>query len=288
MSVIKGFAIAAANSGFDRTGKSFEEIVGICLKSGFSGLEGSPSLFEKLPEKELQRVSDLFNNAGLVIETYHLPYKDPVKDDIATLYEADRRKVEYNMKKNIDTAAALGASIGVVHPTTKKDCYTAEEGIDRLMLQLGKTLEGMLKHGEQYGFKIAVENMLPYLGDRLGCKIMHLEEIIKRFDHPNLGFCLDTGHALVSHHEKAMDVFHFMKERLIAFHLADNSGDRDSHLAPGHGNFFWEEFAREFKKIKYEGTMCVETPPFSYGPDYSIEAWKTMHEEVSAIMGAAD
>ncbi len=287
MSVIKGFAIAAANSGFDRTGKSFEQIVDICLKSGFEGLEGGPNLFEKVPFKELERIRKLFRDAGLVIETYHLPYKDPLLNDIATLYETDRRKVENNLKKHIDIAVALGASVGVIHPTSKKDCLTEDEGLDRFLGQAGKTIQGTLRHSEQYGFKIAVENMLPYLGDRLGSKIIHLEMILKRNDHPLLGFCLDTGHALVSHHEKAMDVFHFMKDRLIAFHLADNSGDRDSHLAPGHGRFFWKEFAEEFKKINYSGFMCVETPPFSYGPDYSVEAWKKMHDEVSVIMHQA-
>lgn len=276
--------IASANSGFLQTGKSFEDIVNICLKSGFAGMEGSPAYFEKLPEQELARIGRLFKDAGLLLETYHLPYKDPLSEDIATLYEADRKKVEERMKKHIDKAAALGGEIGILHPTTKKDCHTAEEGLDRLMLQLGKTLEAMLRHSEQYSFKIALENMLPYLGDRLGCKIMHLEEIIRRHNHPLLGFCMDTGHALVSHGEKAMDVFHFMKDRLIALHLADNAGDRDSHLSPGHGRFFWKEFFTQLGKTDYAGTMCVETPPFFYGPDYPLEAWKTMYGEVMSLI----
>ena len=133
MSVIKGFAIAAANSGFDKTGKSFEQIVDICLKSGFKGLEGGPNLFEKVPFKELERIRKLFTEAGLVIETYHLPYKDPVLNDVATLYETDRKKVENNLKKHIDIAAALGASVGVIHPTSKKDCLTEDEGLERLL-----------------------------------------------------------------------------------------------------------------------------------------------------------
>ena len=282
---IKGFTIAYNTAEFEKTKKSFEEIADICTKSGFIGIEASSAMVEKKSSQDLEKIKKIFKDAELVIDTFHLPYTDPVKHDIATLYECDRKKVADLMKKNIDQAVILGSSIGILHPTTRKDCFTEEEGLDRLMIQMGKTLETVLKHCEQYKFKIAFENMLPYLGDRLGCKIKHLEEIIKRFDHPLLGFCLDTGHSLVSHAEKAMDVFHFMKNRLIAFHVVDNSGDRDSHLAPGHGNFFWKEFFSEMEKIDYRGTMCIEAPPFSYGPNYSIEAWQTMRKELKALSG---
>jgi len=145
----------------------------------------------------------------------------------------------------------------------------------------------MLKHAEQYNFSIALENMLPYSGGRFGCEVEHFEKILKNHDHPNLGFCFDTGHALVSAGENALDIFHFMKGKLIAFHLADNAGDRDSHLAPGHGIFFWTDFFRELEKIDFNNTICVEAPPFSYGPDYSVEAWKTMYNELCELVDIA-
>ncbi len=283
MAEISGFTIGCTTSGFDTTGKSFDEIIGICVKSGFIGLEASPSMFDRLKENELEKINLLFRNAGLSIPTYHLPYKDPVKDDIAALYETDRKKVEYSMKKHIDRAVMLGASIGIVHPTTKKDCLMVFEGVSKLASQAAKTLEVMLLYCEQYNFRIAVENMLPYTGERLGCRISHLEEIIKHYDHPLLGFCLDTGHALVAQQEKAMEMFHFMKNKRIAFHLADNAGDRDSHLAPSHGNFPWKNFFSELKKSGFKGALCIEAPPFSFGPDYTTEAWKTMFREISVL-----
>jgi len=286
---IKGFTITSgfyfsAASELEITEKNFAELINTCIKTGFVGIEASPPVFEKKSAQELERVGKLFKDAGLVIDTYHLPWSDPLKNDIATLYEADRKKVTDLMKKSVDKAVILGSSIGIIHPSSKR-FITEEEGIDRIMLQVEKTLEAVLRHCEQYKFKIAVENMLTTSEDRFGCKIKHLEEIIKRCDHPLLGFCLDTGHALISYAEKAMDVFHFMKDKLIAFHLADNAGDRDSHLAPGHGNFFWKEFFTELEKIDYHGAMCVETPPFSYGPKYSTEAWQTMRKELKQLSG---
>ncbi len=283
---IAGFTIASSTAQFEIAKKTFEEIINICLQSGFIGMEGSASMFEKKSDVELEKIGTLFKKAGLVLETFHLPYTDPVKHDIATLYEVDRKKVEDIMKKSIDQAVILGSSIGILHPTTRKDCSTKEEGFEKVMAQLGKTVETLLKHCEQYKFKIAIENMLSHFGnDRLGCKRKHMEEIIKRHDHPLFKFCFDTGHALVAEGPTAMELFHIMKNKIIAFHLADNAGDKDSHLAPGHGNFFWKDFFCEIEKIDYRGTMCVETPPFSYGPNYSIEAWQTMRKELKVLSG---
>ena len=277
------FTISSVSTPFHKIGKTYEEITEICRESGFAGIEGSVPLFANQSEGKLQKIGKLFQDAGLQIETFHLPHVDPVKDDIATLYEVDREKVESNMKRIIDQAVILGSSIGILHPTTRKDHNTNVEGIDRLLGQAGKTLDALLRHGEQYNFKIAIENMLPYTGERLGCKVEHLEKILSRYDHPNLGFCFDTGHALVSAGEKAMELFRFMKDRVIAFHLDDNAGDRDSHLAPGHGRFFWKEFFAELREMNFQNTICVEAPPFAYGPDYSIEAWKTLHEELRTL-----
>ncbi len=80
-----------------------------------------------------------------------------------------------------------------------------------------------------------------------------------------------------------MELFRFMKDRVIAFHLDDNAGDRDSHLAPGRGRFFWKEFFGELSRMNFENTICVEAPPFDYGPDYSIEAWRSLHEELCLL-----
>jgi sugar phosphate isomerase/epimerase len=104
------------------------------------------------------------------------------------------------------------------------------------------------------------------------------------FDHPSLGFCLDTGHALVAAGpERAGEFFEVMAPRLIAFHLADNAGDRDSHLAPGHGLVDWEQFFRQVVRLNYAHGMCVETPPFAPGPSYSLEAWRRMFTDLDEL-----
>ncbi len=279
------FVIAYDTSGMPGVKKSVEEVIDICKYSGFYGLEGEPSgIFIEKSIDELAKMGDKFKAAGLSIGTFHLPYVDPVLDDIATLYEVDRRKVVDKMKMWIERAASVGSTIGIIHPTTRKGYNVAIEGYDRICAQAGKTLQELLKFGEQFNFKIAMENMLPYSGGRLGCKNEHMTRLYEENKHPNLGFCLDTGHALVSYGPDAMSCYEAMKDHLISFHLQDNGGDRDSHLQPGKGNYFWKELFTELNKTGFTGNVCVEAPPFTFGPNYSKEAWKKMFSELNELV----
>ena len=74
-----------------------------------------------------------------------------------------------------------------------------------------------------------------------------------------------------------------MGDRMVAYHLADNAGDRDSHLAPGHGRVDWATVFRKAAERGYDGTMCIETPPFAAGPNYSVEAWKAMVDDTAKL-----
>lgn len=272
------FVISCAVSSFKESHKSFEDIIKICMEGGYAGIEGNCEVFSDLSISELTKIGKLFKDAGVSIQTFHLPYADPLLDDIATLYETDRLKVESKMKEWIEKSVALGSSIGIVHPTTKKNYNADIEGLERICGQADKTIQSMLKFGEQFNYKIALENMLPYRGGRLGCKNEHMLRLYENNKHPNLGFCLDTGHSLVAHGINAM------KEHLIAFHLADNGGDRDSHLQPGKGNYFWKEFFNELNKMDFRNNVCIEAPPFTFGPDYPIESWKKMLAEVKELI----
>jgi sugar phosphate isomerase/epimerase len=101
------------------------------------------------------------------------------------------------------------------------------------------------------------------------------------FPHPNLGWCLDAGHALVAGRiDGAAAFFEAMRTRLAAFHLADNAGDRDSRPAPGRGRVDWNAFFRAAAETAFARSMCLETPPFGPGPEYR-------HEDLKAIVAHA-
>ena len=275
------FTISSTTANFKSAGKSIPEIIDICKKSGSAGIEGGAPFFAGKKITELEKIKEQFEKENLVIATFHLPFKNNATDDISALYETERLRVEDNMKEWIEKAYALGSKIGIIHPATRKGYDIRIEGTEDFARQADKTIKSLLKFSEQFDFKIAIENM--HDRSMFGSDISHLTGLYNRNAHENLGFCMDTGHALISAGKNAIDIFHGLKDHLIAFHLADNAGDRDSHLAPGCGNFFWKEFFMEIKKINFKNTLCIETPPFDFGPDYSISSWKTLLDKTREL-----
>ena len=178
-----------------------------------------------------------------------------------------------------------GHRSAIQHPTTSTFSVD-DEGLDRFLRQLGKSLKTLLDVAEKNRFTIAIENM--GAKGKLGSQPEHFERFKQEFDHPNLGFCLDTGHAMMAlGPERAGEFFGVMAPKIVAFHLADNAGDRDSHLAPRHGLVDWTGFFRRVSEIQFSRAMCIEAPPFAPGLDYRPEAWREMVADVDALVRAA-
>ena len=267
-------------TGFTFKGMSAEEIRDICLAAGLAGIEAGPPLLANLRGAEIEAYRRVFEDAGLKIKTFHLPFG--VEDDIASFYNTQREAAVATIDHWMRRAALVGATIGIQHPTTT-GYDVAREGLERYLGHIAKSLDVLLPVAESLGFTIAIENMVPRDGGRFCSEPEHFAQIIERFAHPSLGFCLDTGHALIALGDRAPQVQDVMGDRMVAYHLADNAGDRDSHLAPGHGRVDWATVFRKAAKAGYDGTMCIETPPFAAGPKYSVEAWKAMVDDTQQL-----
>lgn len=259
-----------------------DRIVSTCLDSGAAGIEGSVGLFLGMSEKELVKTGENYRSAGLSIPTFHLPFE--MEDDIASFYEVTRRKTVRRMVEWIRRASLLGAGIAVIHPST---CGhdTAVEKIDGFFRAAGRSLEVILPEAEKAGLLLAFENTLPRnpAETRFGSVPEHLDEFRKRFGHPALRFCLDTGHALIAARRDAGRFFEVLGSDLVALHLQDNAGDRDSHLAPGHGRVDWREVFAWMRKSGFPGIACIEAPPFDFGPPYGPGSWKALIGETLAL-----
>ena len=55
---------------------------------------------------------------------------------IVRICEVDRARVEGSMKRCMDKTVLLGATIGIVHPTTRKGYSVHVEGMERLLAQM--------------------------------------------------------------------------------------------------------------------------------------------------------
>ncbi len=256
-----------------------------CAAAGLAGIEGAPPLFANCSDAEIEGAGREFRSGGLAIETFHIPFAR--EDDIAAFYETERRAAVANVSRWMERAALAGATVCIQHPTCNR--YSVDdEGPDRYLSQVAKSLETLLPLAERLGLTVALENMLPAAGGRFCSRPEHFARLGALFPVRALGWCLDTGHALVAGGiEGAGLFFEAMRDRLAAFHLADNAGDRDSHLAPGRGRVDWGAFFRAAAGLGFRRSMCIETPPFAPGPDYRLEDFRSMVQEIEALCSRA-
>lgn len=279
---------ASAAWGYAAHGPSFhgarhEVIREICRAAGFSGIEAHAKMFPGFGVADFEREGRLYAEAGVLVSSFHLPYD--VQYDLATQYETERRKTVAVEKTWLENAARLGARVAIVHPTTSRLDMNVES-FDGFLSAFGRSLGELLPCAEACGVILAVENLPSPQGIRYGSAPEHFATFQKEFSHPFLGFCLDTGHALVSLHGRAMEIAEAMKPALAAFHLEDNAGDRDSHLAPGRGLVDWRAVSALLRDIQFTHPACVEAPPFAHGPNYSPTAWHDLHESTARLINS--
>ena len=119
---------------------------------------------------------------------------------------------------------------------------------------------------KEYGVTVCLENMFTeYKGKIYAAICNDPDQAVKYIDTLNglaggevFGFCLDTGHALLV----GRDIKNFMTtlgSRIKAFHVHDNNGIQDQHLAPYMGVLDWNRFMQGLKEINYQSTLSFET-----------------------------
>ncbi|HEU0164128.1 MAG TPA: sugar phosphate isomerase/epimerase [Thermomicrobiales bacterium] len=156
-------------------------------------------------------------------------------------------------------ARTIGASIVVYHSGTLRDIGNDTDAARAGMAAERETLRAMGDIAGESGITIAVENRVPIgrtlLRHGYGISLERLADQINEIDHPQVGVCLDTGHAFLG---AAYLGYDFLEQiRLIAplvshIHFADNFGKvqlderadpsedvfaglGDLHLLPGWG-----------------------------------------------------
>ena len=100
-------------------------------------------------------------------------------------------------------------------------------------------------------FVVSVENAIEH-------SLELIAEIVDRQNSKNIKMCLDVGHYHVFCREKydVCEAINRNRNRIYEFHLSDNFGKEDEHLALGQGRI---DFKKIFSKIKELGMDPVFT-----------------------------
>ncbi|MBQ7508415.1 MAG: sugar phosphate isomerase/epimerase, partial [Spirochaetales bacterium] len=78
-------------------------------------------------------------------------------------------------------------------------------------------------------------------------------------------------------HLLGKDQYNFMMKlgkRIRAFHVHDNDGASDQHIAPYMGTIVWDRFIQGLHDLNFSGTMDFET----------FNVWTRMDPEIAAHM----
>ena len=205
--------------------------------------------------QDIRRAAD---NAGLIINQTHAPFKYPL----------DKWELSENLypilKRTLEISSILGATVGVIHPYHHPVFLGHEEEIfQKNMEYYGELLP--LAH--QVNVKIGVENMYQVDSRRkhiIDDTCSRLKEFIRYIDELNDDYavaCLDIGHvALIQQQDEPWDFIRGLgHKRLQSLHVHDNDYKGDQHRMPYDGIINWTEVTKALGEIDYQGDFTYET-----------------------------
>jgi sugar phosphate isomerase/epimerase len=154
------------------------------------------------------------------------------------------------LRREIDFVHQLGAGTLVIHPV----CLGLTDFEDR---PDWPEIVRIADYAAKFGVRLAVENIF----DSVWCLDRILEELGDDPEDTNVGICIDTGHAAVSHDAGRDSVCNYLERyaaQLCHLHLHDNLGAHDDHLLPGAGTIDWQRVRKVLTNIGFEGTAVLE------------------------------
>ncbi|MBR5060197.1 MAG: sugar phosphate isomerase/epimerase [Clostridia bacterium] len=222
-----------------------------------------PPLFTGFSDDDFKKAFDPWKNAarkyGLENFQAHAPFPSCVFGDD-----------EYNefmlrvLEKTIEAAHYIGCRRLVVHPFFygyDHKLPAAEERAFNI-----KCYSRLIETARRNDVIICLENMFSAYRGRItaGC-CSDISEACDYVDTLNeiagerrFAFCLDTGHLFLL----GLDVYDAMIKlgsRIEAFHVHDNDGRSDLHIAPYMGVIDWNKFIKGLRDIGFDSTMSFET-----------------------------
>ena len=177
---------------------------------------------------------------------------------------------EYNayllhvLEKTIMGCAYIGCRYLIIHPffldyANQVDDQTEwETNISRYA--------ALIPAAKRYGVTICLENMFKqYKGKIYAACCSDIDMACRYVDTLNemagekvFAFCLDTGHLLLTGQD-VQTVMIRLGDRIAAFHVHDNDGWNDQHLAPYMGRLDWKRFEEGLRAIGFDKTLSFET-----------------------------
>ena len=191
------------------------------------------------PER-IREISNELVDLGMSVNNLHA--SEGVETSWGGEGRISRNKGVELVRNRLEMAAELGADTIILHASVSRS-HDAQR----------QSLEELLPLAERIGVRIALEN-LPGQGFSRALPLVH------EFGHEMLGYCLDTGHAVLNDTHGFDDLAEAEANlsRLYSLHLQDNDGSGDQHRLPFTGKVPWKRIASLVATAPYTGCLTFE------------------------------
>ncbi len=259
MKLSTGMGLGAYAANIEETIELIHSVGFRHMDCGFPGPQCTTGYYAEDPaefDAYIKRVSEKCKELGMDFVQSHAPMGKPLAGD------DDAKRLIQVTKYCIRSAAALNIPHVVVHsgylPDISKDeCFERNKVF----------FDELLVEAEKYGVNILVENFNKMTRENVFWidNATDLRRMIDLVDHPLFHAVWDAGHAnlqdMPQHEELAL-----LGDHVLALHVQDNMGDRDTHLMPFFGTLNLDDLMKGLKDINYKGAFNFEvasmmTPP---------------------------
>lgn len=201
---------------------------------------------------DTRAVRSLMEDLGLQAYSIHTPYaRMKLGHPDVDVSESQPEVIAESM----EIGAEVGAKVAVIHVTAfprmlRDDMFERSREISIAFI------ERLVPRAKELGITLALENLglWPWLHRRFGTS---LEQLAGEFPDPEVGFCLDVGHALRNQADLPSEI-EASGSRLACLHIHSNDGVHDDHWLPTQGTLDWPKTKAELQKSGYTGRWVLE------------------------------
>lgn len=141
----------------------------------------------------------------------------------------------------------------VFHERYQQQCDL--HGSEKVLETLADNLRYFAGLAGDHYINLALENLF---GDFPFGDQQSLPELIEQINMPNVGYCIDSGHAHLSG-QRVSDWLRLAGDKLYETHFHDNNGSGlDQHMPVGFGTIDWIDVVKTLDEINYAGPVTFE------------------------------
>lgn len=220
----------------------------------------SPFLLDddRLWKQQVMETAAAAKEEGFTFVQAHLPGYNPMGR-----YDAPHPLCMRAMCRTLESCGLLNIPTVVMHTSfSVVHQYPMDE---RAYFEYNrKFLAPLLDIAARYGIMLCIENTS---AKNMGSQYFprtpaEMNALVSFIDHPNLGCCWDTGHAVMEgRYDQYADLLE-LGNNLKALHIHDNNGMSDQHMPPYCGKLEIDRVVEALKAMNFAGYFTFETDYF--------------------------